>query len=255
MDLKGGIIGLGADIIGGAVGNRARRKEVDRAFRRSKEMFDYQNRYNTPAKQMERLKQAGLNPALMYGQGTTGNAQGFPQQAPAQQMNVAGANSLASALMFSQVEKTKAETDSLRGITLEAKARIAKLNADKNLISQQALKTAQERGNLVTVGDILLLDEEVRKLEKQRASKGFIKGDTIGNLLEMVGLDPKNNPGDRILVQSMLAAWFGADLAGKLLNAWMKTKGGKTVINKGPSYPTINNYGGSNPFNSVKPKG
>lgn len=242
MDLKGGIIGLGADIIGGAIGNRARRKEADRAFYRSKQMFDYQNRYNTPVKQMQRLKQAGLNPALMYGQGTTGNAQGYPQQAPAQQLNVAGAKSLDSALMLSQIQKTQAETDSLRGITPEAKARISKINADKNLVNQQTLKTAQERGNLITVGDILLLDEEVRKLEKERASKGFIKGDTIGNVLEMVGLDPKNNPDDRIMVQSMLGAWFGADLANKLISAFMKAKGGKTVINKGPSYPTINNY-------------
>lgn len=240
--LKGGIVGLGADIIGGIFGNQARRKESDRAFKRSKEMFDYQNRYNTPAKQMQRLKQAGLNPALMYGQGTTGNAQGFPQQAPAQQLNVAGAKSLDSALMLSQIQKTQAETDSLRGITPEAKARISKINADKNLVNQQTLKTAQERGNLITVGDILLLDEEVRKLEKIRASKGFIKGDTIGNVLEMVGLDPKNNPDDRIMVQSMLGAWFGADLANKLISAFMKAKAGKTVVNKGPSYPTINNY-------------
>ena len=47
-----------------------------------KQMFDYQNAYNTPAKQMERLKAAGLNPALMYGQGTTGNASGYPQTKP-----------------------------------------------------------------------------------------------------------------------------------------------------------------------------
>ena len=240
--LKGGIVGLGADILGGIFGNQARRKEADRAFKRSKQMFDYQNRYNTPARQMQRLKQAGLNPALMYGQGTTGNAQGFPQQAPAQQLNVAGAKSLDSALMLSQIQKTQAETDSLRGITPEAKARISKINADKNLVNQQTLKTAQERGNLITVGDILLLDEEVRKLEKQRASKGFIKGDTIGNVLEMVGLDPKNNPDDRIMVQSMLGAWFGADLSNKLISAFMKAKGGKTIISKGPSYPTINNY-------------
>lgn len=254
--IGGGVIGLGADIIGGSIGNKARRDEADRAFKRSKEMFDYQNRYNTPAKQMERLKEAGLNPALMYGQGTTGNAQGFPQQAPAQQMNVAGANSLANALLFSQVEKTKAETDTLRGITPETKARIAKINADKKLISAQALKVAQERGNLQTVGHILLLDKEVRRLEKERASKGFIKGDTIGNVVEMVGLDPKNNPEDRALVQTMLTAWFGADLAGKLIGAFMRFVPKKApVINKGPSYPTINNYGGKNPFNSVKPKG
>lgn len=242
MALEGAVIGLGADIIGGAFGNRARRKEADRAFNRSKQMFDYQNRYNTPTRQMQRLKQAGLNPALMYGQGTTGNAQGYTQQAPAQQLNVAGAKSLDSAFMLSQIEKTKAETDNLRGITPEAKARITKLVSDKNLVNQQTLKVAQERGNLVTTGEIYMLDKEVRKLEMLRNKKGFIKGDTIGNVLEMVGLDPKNNSDDRLLVQSMLGTWFGADLANKLLASFMKLKGRNTTINKGPSYPTINNY-------------
>lgn len=238
--LKGGIVGLGADILGGIFGNQARRREADRAFKRSKEMFDYQNRYNTPARQMQRLKQAGLNPALMYGQGTTGNAQGFPQQAPAQQLNVAGAKSLDSALMLSQIQKTQAETDNLRGITPEAKSRIAKINSDKNLVNQQILKTAQERGNLITVGDILLLDAEVRKAEAERTKKGTIKGDTIGNLLEIVGLDPKNNPEDKTAVRVMLAAWFGSEVANKISRTLGNLKPVK--INKGPSYPTINNY-------------
>jgi hypothetical protein len=250
------IIGLGADIISGVYGNQARRREADRAFNRSKQMFDYQNKYNTPARQMERLKRAGLNPALMYGKGTTGNAEGYTQQAPAQQLNVAGAKSLDTALMFAQIEKTKAETGNLLGLTPEAKARISKLVSDKKLVNAQILKTAQEKGNLVTVGDVLLFEKEVKKLEMLRNKKGFIKGDTIGNVLEMVGLDPKNNPEDRLLVQSMLGTWFGADLANKLIGAFMKAKGPKgTTINKGPSYPTINNYGGQNPLNSVKPKG
>lgn len=37
-----------------------------------------ENAYNTPAMQMERLKEAGLNPHLMYGKGTTGNASSLP---------------------------------------------------------------------------------------------------------------------------------------------------------------------------------
>lgn len=41
----------------------------------NKELFDYQNAYNTPAQQLERLKQAGLNVGLMYGShGSIGNA-------------------------------------------------------------------------------------------------------------------------------------------------------------------------------------
>jgi hypothetical protein len=37
-------------------------------------MWEKTNLYNSPAQQMARLKEAGLNPNLMYGQGTVGNA-------------------------------------------------------------------------------------------------------------------------------------------------------------------------------------
>lgn len=39
----------------------------------NRELWNYQNAYNTPAAQMERLKAAGLNPHLIYG-GGSGNA-------------------------------------------------------------------------------------------------------------------------------------------------------------------------------------
>lgn len=38
----------------------------------NKELWDYQNAYNTPQQQMERLKAAGLNPYLIYGSGASG---------------------------------------------------------------------------------------------------------------------------------------------------------------------------------------
>ncbi|MDR0692493.1 MAG: hypothetical protein LBF69_05600 [Prevotellaceae bacterium] len=38
-------------------------------------MWNKQNAYNTPAAQMQRFSQAGLNPNLIYGQGSSGNAQ------------------------------------------------------------------------------------------------------------------------------------------------------------------------------------
>lgn len=37
-------------------------------------MWSLNNEYNTPANQMKRIKEAGLNPNLMYGQGTVGNS-------------------------------------------------------------------------------------------------------------------------------------------------------------------------------------
>lgn len=50
--------------------------EKEKAY--AEEMWTKQNAYNSPAAQMQRMKEAGLNPNLMYGQGTTGNATAIP---------------------------------------------------------------------------------------------------------------------------------------------------------------------------------
>ncbi len=41
----------------------------------NKEMWDMRNLYNTPESQMQRFKEAGLNPNLIYGRGDSGSAQ------------------------------------------------------------------------------------------------------------------------------------------------------------------------------------
>lgn len=54
----------------------------------NKELWDYQNAYNTPQAQMERLTAAGLNPHLIYGSGSAGagNAGSIaPTEVPVQQ--------------------------------------------------------------------------------------------------------------------------------------------------------------------------
>lgn len=103
MGIFGKIINVGSKLAGPAVGlassflqrnrsrknvaatNRANREMADLKWQRDLEMWNLQNRYNTPANQMKRFKEAGLNPNLVYGQGTPGNAQQLPQyQAPSQ---------------------------------------------------------------------------------------------------------------------------------------------------------------------------
>jgi hypothetical protein len=65
---------IGALVGGGASAFNAVSQSIqNRANRRfSREMFDKTNAYNTPAQQIKRMKEAGLNPALMY-QGTPQN--------------------------------------------------------------------------------------------------------------------------------------------------------------------------------------
>lgn len=48
-------------------------------FSRNYWMWNQQNEYNSPLNQMLRLKEAGLNPNLMYGKGTTGNSEQLPK--------------------------------------------------------------------------------------------------------------------------------------------------------------------------------
>lgn len=53
-------------------------------------MWSKQNEYNSPAAQIQRMKQAGLNPALMYSQGDTGNAGSVGSVPPAHVQPVMG---------------------------------------------------------------------------------------------------------------------------------------------------------------------
>lgn len=56
--------------------------QAEKSYELQQRMFDYTSNYNSPANQVKRLQEAGLNPALMYGttgatgtQGTQGSAQ------------------------------------------------------------------------------------------------------------------------------------------------------------------------------------
>lgn len=49
------------------------KKAADYSYQQDLDMWNRQNAYNTPASQMARLEQAGLNPAMMYGTGQGAN--------------------------------------------------------------------------------------------------------------------------------------------------------------------------------------
>lgn len=66
-------------LLGGIFDDQSNKKSQESAQAHEIDMWNRNNAYNTPAEQMKRLKEAGLNPNLMYGQGSTGNASGKPQ--------------------------------------------------------------------------------------------------------------------------------------------------------------------------------
>ena len=74
-----GVLGGALGLVGTLLQNRANKKLAKYSFDRNKEMWRLQNEYNSPKNQMARFSEAGLNPNLIYGKGTPGNAQTMPQ--------------------------------------------------------------------------------------------------------------------------------------------------------------------------------
>lgn len=106
MSIVGGIISGVGSLLGGlgssAMNNKAVRdtnkanmeiakyqaqwqqQENEKAYQRSLNMWNLQNEYNSPTQQMARIRAAGLNPNLVYGNGVAGNSAGStPQYEPA----------------------------------------------------------------------------------------------------------------------------------------------------------------------------
>jgi hypothetical protein len=114
---------LGGSLLQHSLNQRSQKKAFEQNVQFWQNKFDQTNAYNHPVQQMARMKQAGLNPALMYGQsatGATGTAQSQSSEgAKAAQMS-GGMNQLG--LMSLQAEQIKADTlvkqqdASLRGV-------------------------------------------------------------------------------------------------------------------------------------------
>lgn len=154
-------------------GNNKALMDMQQKFDRG--MFDYSNAYNTPAAQMRRLKQAGLNPALMYGQGTTGNtnasmptADTIPTTFNGAEIAQSAASGAQMSVMNSQVQLNKANALA-KGIDSTIKAgqygiakELSQYQMD-NLKSDTQVKLEKQRTEVI--------NQELLKIEKQIKSQ------------------------------------------------------------------------------------
>lgn len=140
-NLAGSLIG-GAFSLGGMALQRKYNKEMAELQNQYNiDMWNRQNEYNHPTQQMNRLKEAGLNPNLMYGQGNVGNASSAPQlsapNAPDAQSAMRDASRAINPLQFIemaiQLRKDLAEAESAEQraniLGIQGKIAGAELNA------------------------------------------------------------------------------------------------------------------------------
>jgi len=106
----------GAGIIGSIIGNIGAKKRQRQADKANIKFWQMQNAYNDPAAQMSRLKKAGLNPNLIYGQsvsGATGQAGAVaPSKAAPYSMDLGTAanNAMAAYQTTAQVNNVQIDT-------------------------------------------------------------------------------------------------------------------------------------------------
>lgn len=134
--------GLGAvgNLAGGAIGahnslkmleyqNQYNREMADLQWQRYQDAWNKENAYNSPAQQVQRLKEAGLNPALMYGSGSAsvGNSSHLPSPPSVSSERVdlgdygvsaAGQSLMQGLLASSQIDKNLAEAQQVRQNTV-----------------------------------------------------------------------------------------------------------------------------------------
>ena len=185
--------------------------------------MDMWNKTNYKA-QLEHMKAAGLNPALMYGQagqgGTTGSQGGGSAQSGS--VDQARAMDLSNALLEAQLRKLDSERDNidedteLKGATkkkisgvdtdavkqsiAESVAREENLNAEEKLKVQQKLNLISEKA----------LTDERKEFEARRNDKS-LTGSALIDGFHALGLDPIGNETDMYIARAMVGLWLGKD--------------------------------------------
>lgn len=166
-----------------------------RQFRWQRNLINEQNEYNSPANQMKRYKEAGLNPNLMYGQGSPGNWSSTPS-APNLQ-----AGDYQSALMGLGTQFQQARLMATQADLLEQKVKESGVKQDL-MTSQKAVLDANPYLNASYVQAIVSqaemaasmkkVDLEYQPVEKQMAlSKVKAEVDRISQQFNLGLVDAK----------------------------------------------------------------
>lgn len=147
-----------AQVASGLLGGSAQRSENKRAWNRNYNMWQQQNEYNSPANQMKLLKEAGLNPMLVYGSGGHSfSASTAPTMTPANMQGVY--SDMGNAI--GKVAERYLESERVKQAEI-------KLNQDLQL-GQEQINQVRANTNAVTAS-ILKMGAETKRIQAETDS-------------------------------------------------------------------------------------
>lgn len=140
----------------------------------NREQWNLENAYNSPTAQLQRLKEAGLNPDLVYGGGISNTSTSSPQMtsgAPATPMDwsaLAGKKSIGDSVQQSlQNQLTKAQIDNINADT-EKKGGETSLLADEKQFRAAILQGEIEERNIRIKLHGATIDEKVQNVAESQ---------------------------------------------------------------------------------------
>lgn len=289
----GPLLGFGIDMLSNLLSGQSNKKAMKRQHtynkyymseqdRLNREYWNMQNEYNTPAQQMARLKAAGLNPHLMYGQGNVGNAEKVGSVGSPGSSALAHKWNLGNVLSnYTNLKTTNANVDNVRQLTrnaqveeqnkrldgmlkaLEGKGREQQIIKDKiinnylaesmNLDNQnkrQDLLNKAEQLNLTskqvqkTIQEIDLTKQDVKVMTELGISRNSpVIMKNVKYLAYQMGLSPET-------VIQIAGGVVGLNMVFKGISA-VKGIGRKTPVNKGTE--TVKWKKGSTWYSETRP--
>lgn len=201
MPVAAAITGAAA-LLGQGINSLSSSQAAETSFERQKDLMALQNQYavanwnrennyNSPQEQMKRLKAAGLNPNLVYGNGAAGlqanpisapSAPAAPMQATAPgNFGSVVSDAVGAALGIAQAKKAGSETIAQdienRYLSATLQERIKSVALQNDWTDNQTKKAIEETSNLAQQFGLLVAQQNILSTDRQIREKELAKWD------------------------------------------------------------------------------